>query len=483
MIDIVSYAPPLMRFKYLHYCGTDSACSYQAHDHDSGSKWMLHPRIISRRFIDAGLKRKTWVSLWVSISAMMLFLWNLNPWTIVLSVTPDIAGMLDIYTPLPSHLTNSAVSRSNTLGPTVLVLIAHERVEYFSESLKSVLAARNSEQFTIAVSVDAPSEFAAFREAIKRVNLGNRPIEFWESPLPTYGRWFPYEAGVTRHLKVVMDRAFQSFEYTIVLEEDLTVSLDFFEYFQGTGQLIHPSNPSSRDIYCISAWNDQGFPHLALDESRVFRTNFYPGLGVMLHRSFWVNAMEKYWPFWRSPDWAYDWWLRRYTSLRDRYVLIPEVPRTHHISRRGLNVNANGALTYLRMVLASGSTPISDLSLSIASSQSRTRAYYDDIIHQSSLVSVADLDSAIATRRGESLLVIFDDDATPLDEMKVEASAELPKLLRKLGLFANSYRAFFQRAFSFRLKDGQTRITLVGSSMAYTYWGIPSSPTDQNVEV
>ena len=135
------------------------------------------------------------------------------------------------------------------------------------------------------------------------------------------------------------------------------------------------------------------------------------------------------------------------------------------------------------MVLASGSTPISDLSLSIASSQSRTRAYYDDIIHQSSLVSVADLDSAIATRRGESLLVIFDDDATPLDEMKVEASAELPKLLRKLGLFANSYRAFFQRAFSFRLKDGQTRITLVGSSMAYTYWGIPSSPTDQNVEV
>ena len=433
---------------------------------------MIRPAFIWRRLVAAVLRRPKWVRYLVGI-AMTALLLNLNPWEIAFGVTPDITGMLDTYTPLPAHITDSSLARSNVLGAAVLVMFAHGRVDYFSDSLKSVLAARKNEQFTIAVSVDAPSEFAAFREAIKRVNVGNRPIEFWESPLPTYGRWFPAEAGMTRHLKLVMDRAFKSFEYMILLEEDLTVSPDFFEYFQATGHLIHPSNRYSRDIYCISAWNDQGFPQLVLDESRVLRVNFYPGLGFMFHRSFWVDAMEKYWPYWRSPDWGYDWWVRRYTSLKDRYVLIPEVSRTHHISQRGLHVGSSASLIYLQMPLASGNTPISATSLSTAASQTSSRAYYDDIIRQSTRVSVAELDGALTSLRGKSLLVIFNDDDTPLGEVAVAESAELPSLLKRFGLFSDSYRSFFQRAFSFRLVDGHTRITVVGSSMAYSYWRIP----------
>lgn len=40
-----------------------------------------------------------------------------------------------------------------------------------------------------------------------------------------------------------------------MLEEDLDVSPDFFSYFSQTKHLL-AEDPS---IYCISAWNDQGY--------------------------------------------------------------------------------------------------------------------------------------------------------------------------------------------------------------------------------
>ena len=434
-----------------------------------------------RRMVATVLRNKKWVVTCLVIVSLLTILSDSNR-TPDHAVTAEITSKLTGYTPLPSHITDSLTARSNRLGAVVLVIFAHSRIDYFTESLKSVLAARGKEQFTLAVSVDAPEHFAGFLDAIKSVNVGNHPIEFWESILPTNGMTFPADAGMTRHLKVVMDRAFKSFEYMILLEEDLTVSPDFFEYFQATGHLIHPSNPASRAIYCISAWNDQGFANLVLDESRVFRTNFYPGLGFMFHRSFWINAMENQWPFWRSPDWGYDWWIRRYTSLKDRYVLVPEVSRTHHISRRGLHVGSEAAELYLGMPMASGNVPVSALSLAIASSQAVTRSYYKDIMRQSKTVDLADLDRALRTYRGGSLVFIFNDDDSPIGEMPFTGAPELRRLLAKFQLFPDTYRSFFQRAFTFRLREGLTRVTLVGSSMAYTYW-TNSVPTESPLQL
>ena len=61
----------------------------------------------------------------------------------------------------------------------------------------------------------------------------------------------------------------------IILEEDLDVSLDFFSYFSQTEPLLE-SDPS---VYCISAWNDQGYDHSCHDPSLLYRVETMPGLG------------------------------------------------------------------------------------------------------------------------------------------------------------------------------------------------------------
>ena len=363
-------------------------------------------------------------------------------------------------------------SRTNTLGSAVLVIVTHDRIEYFTQALKSVLVARNMDQFTIAVSMDSRDHFDAIRAAAQSVNPNNHTIEFWDSVIiPAQGQSFPAEAGITRHLKVAMDRAFAVHDYAILLEDDLTVSPDFFEYFQATGHVLRAVS-SGTGIYCVSAWNDQALKGFILDESRVMRTSFYPGLGVMFHRSFWVDAMDKEWPFLSSPDWGYDWWIRRHSSVRSKDCIIPEMPRTHHIARHGMHVGESAAGLYLGMPLASGNLSVSAESVAIAADETKTKLYYADIIRASKMVKPSDLNRSLVTNRGGSLVLLFNDDSVRLDDMPYSGSPELQRLLAKFQLYRDTYRSFYQRAFTFRLKEGGTRVTLIGTSTAYSYWGI-----------
>ena len=67
----------------------------------------------------------------------------------------------------------------------------------------------------------------------------------------------------------------QSAQFLIIIEEDLDVSLDFFSYFSQTLPLL-TSDPS---VYCISAWNDQGYDHSCRDPTLLYRVETMPGLG------------------------------------------------------------------------------------------------------------------------------------------------------------------------------------------------------------
>ena len=99
--------------------------------------------------------------------------------------------------------------------------------------------------------MDSPEYFDLFKAASATVNGANHPIEFWDHSIPTNGLELPPDAGITRHLKVLFDRAFQIYEYLIVLEDDLVMSPDFFEFFQATGHRLPLS--SGGGIYCFSA--------------------------------------------------------------------------------------------------------------------------------------------------------------------------------------------------------------------------------------
>ena len=61
----------------------------------------------------------------------------------------------------------------------------------------------------------------------------------------------------------------------IILEEDLDVSDDIMDYFSQTFPLLE----AEESLFCISAWNDQGYHHTVHDPALLFRTSTMPGLG------------------------------------------------------------------------------------------------------------------------------------------------------------------------------------------------------------
>ena len=154
----------------------------------------------------------------------------------------------------------------------------------------------------------------------------------------------------------------------------------------------------------------------------------------MLHRSFWLGAMEHEWPFWDSPRWDYDWWLRIHSSVRTESALIPETPSIHHISRHGLNVRGPAANLYLGMPLATGQVLVSPDSISVAGDEVKTRELIMSRIVSATLVSRDVIDKALIDHRGGSLLIHFNDDEVSIDEMPFTAPHALKRLFEKFSL-------------------------------------------------
>lgn len=63
-------------------------------------------------------------------------------------------------------------------------------------------------------------------------------------------------------------------------------------YFSQTVRLLD-EDPS---LYCISAWNDQGYEHTSADPSLLYRVETMPGLGWILKKSLYKNELEPNWP-------------------------------------------------------------------------------------------------------------------------------------------------------------------------------------------
>lgn len=84
-----------------------------------------------------------------------------------------------------------------------------------------------------------------------------------------------------------------NYDYAIVVEDDIEIAPDFFQYMQATLPLME----EDAMLWCVSAWNDNG-KEQAIDSSRndlFYRTDFFPGLGWMLSRELW-EELEPIWP-------------------------------------------------------------------------------------------------------------------------------------------------------------------------------------------
>uniref|UniRef100_A0A0N4ZRY6 alpha-1,3-mannosyl-glycoprotein 2-beta-N-acetylglucosaminyltransferase n=1 Tax=Parastrongyloides trichosuri TaxID=131310 RepID=A0A0N4ZRY6_PARTI len=129
---------------------------------------------------------------------------------------------------------------------------------------------------------------------------------------------------IAEHYKYALDKYFKSFSFdtVVITEEDLDISPDFFDYFKKMRDLLL----EDKTLMCVSAWNDNGMETLInKNETLLFkRTDFFPGLGWMLTRDFWLEI---------SPTFANIYWddfLRTKDIRKGRNCIIPEVPRTLH---------------------------------------------------------------------------------------------------------------------------------------------------------
>ncbi|KAL0961787.1 hypothetical protein UPYG_G00331730 [Umbra pygmaea] len=137
---------------------------------------------------------------------------------------------------------------------------------------------------------------------------------------------------IARHYRWALNQVFNTLSYSsvVIVEDDLEVAPDFFEYFRA----LHPILTSDPSLWCVSAWNDNGREGL-VDPGKadlLYRTDFFPGLGWMLQKDVWAE-LEPKWPmaFW-------DDWMRHPEQRKERSCIRPEISRTITFGRKGVSL-------------------------------------------------------------------------------------------------------------------------------------------------
>ncbi|XP_066996973.1 protein O-linked-mannose beta-1,2-N-acetylglucosaminyltransferase 1 [Anabrus simplex] len=215
---------------------------------------------------------------------------------------------------------------NNQVHDVPVAIIASNRPHYLYRMLRSLLSAHGANPEMITVFIDG-----YFEEPLEVTKLfGLRGIQ--HTPIGVKN------ARISQHYKASLTATFNIFpsaKYAIIVEEDLDVSPDFFSYFSQTRRLLEEDDT----VYCISAWNDQGYEHTSDDPSLLYRVETMPGLGWILKRSLYKDELESKWP---TPEkmWDWDMWMRLPEVRKGRECVIPDVSRTYHFGASGLNMNS-----------------------------------------------------------------------------------------------------------------------------------------------
>ncbi len=223
--------------------------------------------------------------------------------------------------------------------PIPVLIIAHDRAAYLARALASLVAQDDETGRTVIVSQDGSDHGVTdlLRDYGGRVHR----LQHLE-PAPDYARpgangpsgelaklfakW-PGYFRIAQHYRWALSRVFDgmALDRVIVLEDDLEIACDFFAYFRACMPLLD-RDPT---VWTISAWNDNGYRHLDGDPRRLFRSDFFPGLGWLMTRALW-SELGSGWPpaFW-------DDWMRLPEQRKGRATIVPEVCRTFNFGRIG----------------------------------------------------------------------------------------------------------------------------------------------------
>lgn len=255
----------------------------------------------------------------------------------------DNTGAADSYVPDPPDPEetqyNSEVQDENQGAdgtpkePVIAILVFSCNRVTVNRCIDGLLRFRPSkQQFPIIVSQDCMH--AATADVIRaygdQITFIQQPDQS-DIPIPPKEKKFKGYFRIARHYGWALNQTFFSLNYNsaIIVEDDLEVAPDFFEYFLGTHDLLL-KDPS---LWCVSAWNDNGKAAL-VDTSHpelLYRTDFFPGLGWMLTRPLWSELSMK----WPKSYW--DDWIRDPGQRKGRACIRPEVSRTRTFGKVGVS--------------------------------------------------------------------------------------------------------------------------------------------------
>ena len=241
-----------------------------------------------------------------------------------------------------------------------IVVLGHNRYTDLAECLTSLLRLPDIGMFHLHVSIDDAAHYDKMAEVVTSLskqsgtNMTMSLVEGRKINNVTDNqeqqKWFKTNTGkIAHHYWAAFERTFMEEGATLAVfvEEDLVVAPDFLALFLSTWHLFQ----QDESLWCVSAWNDVGFTLAAVDQCRLFRTSYFPGLGFMLPKQVWLS-LRRQWP--SAPTMGWDYWMRAAFRRSHKECIVPEVPRSHHFSQKGSSITQDRQVEFFQsMALAS----------------------------------------------------------------------------------------------------------------------------------
>ncbi|XP_037408358.1 alpha-1,3-mannosyl-glycoprotein 2-beta-N-acetylglucosaminyltransferase-like isoform X3 [Triticum dicoccoides] len=214
------------------------------------------------------------------------------------------------------------------LPVAAVVIMACNRPDYLQRTVESILKYQKAvaSKFPLFISQDGTNG------EVKNKALSYAQITFMQhvdlEPVHTEspGENIAYYK-IANHYKRALDELFikHNFGRVIILEDDMEIAPDFFDYFEAAAKLLD----TDKSIMAVSSWNDNGQKQFVYDPKALYRSDFFPGLGWMLTKSTWMELSPK----WPKAYW--DDWVRLKEVHGGRQFIRPEVCRTYNFGEHG----------------------------------------------------------------------------------------------------------------------------------------------------
>mmetsp|Transcript_15966 Transcript_15966/g.28315 ORF Transcript_15966/g.28315 Transcript_15966/m.28315 type:complete len:497 (-) Transcript_15966:482-1972(-) len=217
-------------------------------------------------------------------------------------------------------------------GPThAIVVFTYSRHQMLQRTLDDLFSTlEHSDNFIVYVSQDGmdypmvTQQIEAYGSKVRHL-INRRNI----TGITEKERHHHYQSyyAIAHHYKWAIDTIFKEprLQRIIVLEEDLQLAPDVFDYFLATSNFFDEDST----LYAVSAWNDNGKSKHVHDPERLYLSDFFPGLGWMTSRQIWMELSAK----WTLGFW--DDWMRQPAQRKMRTCIRPEISRSYTIGDRG----------------------------------------------------------------------------------------------------------------------------------------------------